>query len=96
MKSFMDESLLSTIDLFMRGRIAMIIGYQSLIHEIEKSGKRAGEEILDDLILTEKIPQDSLGQPRVNIARYKYLALSTKSQNALMAANLLSYIMSDA
>jgi ABC-type glycerol-3-phosphate transport system substrate-binding protein len=96
MRKNMDEWLLSTIDLFMRGRIAMVIGYPSLIREIEKAWKRAWDELLDDLILTERLPQDSLGKNKINIARYRFLALSKKTENPLAWADLLSYIMSDA
>lgn len=91
----MDDNRLSTIDLFMRWRIAMIIGFPSIIREIEKSQKRAGQEALNDIILTERLPQDSLGKNRVNIAKYRYLALSKKSENLDAAADLLAYILSD-
>ena len=77
----MDVGSLTTVDLFMRGRIAMLVGYPSLIREIEKSEKRAGSEALGDLILTEKLPQDSLGKNRSNLARYRYLAVSKKTGN---------------
>lgn len=91
----MDIGSLTTVDLFMRGRIAMLIGYPSLIREIEKSEKRAGTEALGDLILTEKIPQDSLGKNRSNLARYRYLAVSKKTDNPEPSAKLLEYMMSD-
>ncbi len=91
----MDRELLSTIDLFMRGRIAILVWYPSLIREIEKAEKRAWGDALDDLILTEKLPQDSLGKNRTNIARYRYLGVSKKTENAEAAAALLSYTMSD-
>lgn len=91
----MDAWLLSTVDLFMRGRIAIVVGYPSLIRELEKAGKRASEELLDDLILTEKLPQDSLGNNRANIARYKYLGISKKTQNPEASAQILLYLMSD-
>jgi maltose-binding protein MalE len=95
MKNELDTSLLTTVDLFMRGRIALFVGYPSIIREIEKSGKRAESELLDDLILTEKLPQDSLGKNRVNIAKYRYLAISKKTEKAEASARLLSYLMSD-
>ncbi len=92
----MKDSSLTTIDLFIRGRIAMIIGFPSIIRELEKSEKRATKEALDDIILTEKLPQDSLWKNRVNIAKYRYLALSKKSENLDAAVDLLSYVMGDA
>lgn len=91
----MDEKHLSTIDLFMRWRIAMIVGFPSIIREIEKSEKRAGQEVLKDILLTEKLPQDSLGKNRVNIARYRYLAVSKKSENLYAALDLMTYLLSD-
>ncbi len=91
----MDVGSLTTVDLFMRGRIAMLVGYPSLIREIEKSEKRAGSEALGDLILTEKLPQDSLGKNRSNLARYRYLAVSKKTDNPDSWAKLLEYLMSD-
>ena len=59
-KDFMDTEKISTIDLFMRGRIAFVVGYSSLILDIEKAYKRAGTEAVDALILTEKLPIDSI------------------------------------
>jgi hypothetical protein len=40
----METEKLSTLDLFMRGKIAMIVGFPSTMTEIEKSYKRAGNE----------------------------------------------------
>ena len=53
----MDTEKLTTIDLFMRGKIAFVIGYPSLITDIEKAQKRAGAEAVDSLILSEHIPR---------------------------------------
>ena len=91
----MNDGSLTTIDLFIRGKIAMIVWFPSLIREIEKSEKRGWKEVLSDIILTEKLPQDSLWKKRVNIARYRYLALSKKSENLDAAADLLAYLMSE-
>jgi hypothetical protein len=60
----------------------MIIGYPSIIREIEKAEKRAGKELFDSLILTERLP------------RYRYLAISGKSVNPEASASLLEYLMS--
>lgn len=40
-KKSMEDEKLSTIDLFMRGKIAFVVGYPSLVSEIEKAYKRA-------------------------------------------------------
>ena len=91
----MDREKLSTIDLFMRGRIAFVVGYPSLIWEIEKAYKRAWTNAVDALILTDRIPWESLGKEKQNLARYQYLGISKKSPNALAAAKLLEYLMRD-
>jgi hypothetical protein len=76
-----DETGFSTIDSFIRGKIGMVVWFPSTIREIEKAQKRAWPDAVTWLILTEKIPQSSLGKSRLNIARYKYLALSAKTAN---------------
>lgn len=93
MKDEYDETWHSTIDSFMRGKIGMVIGFPSTIREIEKAQKRAWESAVTSLILTERIPQNSLWKSRLNIARYKYLAVSAKSANPKAAADFLSYLM---
>ena len=94
-KDFMDTEKISTIDLFMRGRIVFVVGYPSLMLDIEKAYKRAGNEAVDALILTEKLPIDSIWKASKNLARYSYMSISSKSESPLAAAKLLSYIMQD-
>lgn len=86
---------LSTTDLFMRGKIALFIGFPTQVRELEKAYKRAEGEALDDLILTEKVPLDSLGRNRTNLARYKYLGISKKTTAPEASAKLLEYLMTD-
>lgn len=93
LKDEYDETWYSTIDSFMRGKIGMVIWFPSTIREIEKAQKRAWESAVTSLILTERIPQNSLGKSRLNIARYKYLAVSAKSSNGKAAADFLNYLM---
>ncbi len=95
LKSEMDDKKLTTIDLFMRWRIAFVVWYPSLIHEIEKAQKRAGNDAVDALILTEKLPQDSLSKDHINIARYSYLGISKKTENPIAWAKLLAYLMTE-
>lgn len=91
----MDTNKLTTTDLFMRGRIAFLVGYPSLIHDIEKAKKRAGSEAIDAPIFTDRIPQISLGKTTKNIAKYSYLGISKNSKNPLESAKLLEYLMTD-
>lgn len=95
MKPKMDEGKLTTIDLFMRGKIAFVIGYPSLIEEIEKAQKRAGNEAVDALILSEHIPNISVGETPMNVAHYRYLWISKKAKNPIPAAKLLAYLTTD-
>ena len=91
----LSQDKLSAIDLFIRWRIAMLVWYPSTIREIEKAEKRANGQSLWDLILTERLPEESLGKERLNIARYKYIGVSQKSENPEAAARLIEYVMSD-
>jgi ABC-type glycerol-3-phosphate transport system substrate-binding protein len=93
LKEEYDETGYSTIDSFIRWKIGMIIGFPSTVREIEKAQKRAWEEIVTGLILTERIPQNTVAKSRLNIARYKYLALNAKSTNPKAWADFLSYLM---
>ncbi len=91
-QGYMETEKLSTLDLFMRGKIAMIVGFPSAMTEIEKSYKRAGNEATEWLILTERLPESSLGTSSVNIARYRYLGVSSKSAYQVASAKLLEYL----
>ena len=86
---------LTTVDLFMRGDIAIIFGYPSLIHAIEHAKKRAGSNAVDALILTEKLPQNSLGKTRNYTAKYSYLGLSRQTKNQYLGVAFLQYLLSD-
>lgn len=73
METSLSEDKLTTIDLFMRGKIAFVIGYPTMIKDIEDAKKRAGSEAVNAVILTEKVPQKSLADEAKNIAKYRYL-----------------------
>jgi ABC-type glycerol-3-phosphate transport system substrate-binding protein len=92
-KENFDSSGLSTLDLFIKGRIGMAIGFPSLIRDIEKAQKRAEGDILDDLILTERIPVKSLSETKTNLARYSYFVVSQNTKNPIPSARLLAYLM---
>lgn len=83
----------TTIDLFMRGNIGMIIGYPSLINELVLSQKRVGATTsMTDLVYTARLPQFSQ-QSSANIAKYNYFAISKNSQNTQAATQFLAYLM---
>jgi ABC-type glycerol-3-phosphate transport system substrate-binding protein len=91
----MDQTGLSTVDLFMQGEIGMIIGSPSTIREIEKAEKRAGSDAIDDIILTERLPRKSLWVDPINLARYRYFALRATSTEPQTGADFLSYLLED-
>lgn len=95
LKDEYDSTGYSTIDSFIRGKIGMIVWFPSIIREIEKSEKRAWPDAISSLVLTERLPQDSLSKWRTNIARYRYLAISAKSQNQMAWADFLNYLLQE-
>lgn len=95
METSLSEDKLTTIDLFIRGKIAFVIGYPTMIKDIEDAKKRAGSEAINAIILTEKIPQKSLAGDMKNIAKYRYLWLSKTSQNSLLWAKFLDYLLTE-
>jgi hypothetical protein len=86
------SSKLTTLDAFVRGDIAMIIGYPSLVLDLEKSVKRMGDTAKSSVILTDRIPQTS-GSDRSNIGRYTYLGVSRLTTNPTISTAFLSYLM---
>lgn len=58
-KSGMIKEKMTTLDLFMEGKISMIFWYPSTILELEKSSKRVKESIDNNDILTERIFQSN-------------------------------------
>jgi ABC-type glycerol-3-phosphate transport system substrate-binding protein len=91
----MDREKTTTIDMFMRGEIGMVFGYQSLIEDLEKAQKRAASEAVNDIILTERIPQDSWNGKKKNIARYAYFWISKSSNNGIAGVKFLEYLMTE-
>ncbi len=94
-ESTLSETKLTTIDLFIRGEIAMVIWYPSLVKDIEDAKKRAGNLAINSIVLTERIPQESPSVRSVNLARYSYFWLSKSSQNAKLWAKFLSYLLTE-
>lgn len=91
----MEREKLTTLDLFLQGKIAMIYGYPSLIEELEKSQKRTSMIQKNAVVLTEKIPQPSLWRERVNLAKYSYFALSKWAKNQYTGAKFLEYLATE-
>jgi ABC-type glycerol-3-phosphate transport system substrate-binding protein len=92
-QSTMESDQTTTLDLFMRGDIAMVYGYPSLITELEKSDKRAGTASKAGVILTEKIPSGSSPSNKKNIAKFNFFALSKTTPNPEAGVKFLEYLM---
>ncbi len=90
-KSDLLSKKISTLDMFMRGDIAMIIGYPSLILDLEKSSKRVSSDGKAIVLLTERIPQSS--PSRTNIGRYSYFAISKLTERGDASVKFLEYLM---
>ncbi len=86
------QGKINTLDLFMQWDIAMIIGYPSLVLELEKSSKRAGSSRSDGVILTDRIPQVSI-QDKKNIAKYSYFGISKFTKEWEASVKFLEYLM---
>lgn len=95
--STMKDLNLTTVDMFVRGKIGMVIGYPSLLREIEYSIKRAGSEnvLTAKTLRTSEIPQASLDpKDAINLADYNYFALSKTSPNVQAGYSFLTYLSS--
>ncbi len=91
----MKDLNLTTVDMFVRGKIGMIVGYPSLLKEIEYAIKRAGtENTISTLYLrTSEIPQVSLDAKNdINLGEYNYFALSSLSKNPQAGYSFLAYL----
>ncbi len=95
MQESLSTSRLTTLDMFIRGEIAFVVGYPSMISALEDAKKRAGKDYANMIILTEKIPQNSLGTPRMHIAKYKYFWLSKMSKNSMLWVKFLNYLTTE-
>jgi maltose-binding protein MalE len=93
-KESMDQEKTTTYDMFVRWDISLILGYPSIVWELEKAVKRANGKDVKWLILSERIPQNSPEKPQ-NIARYQYFWLSKLSKNGYAWAKFLEYLMTD-
>lgn len=93
----MERDNLTLIDMFARGKVAAMLGYPSLMREIDYSVKRAAERANLDLSVI-NIPQNSVseGAKAINLARYQYLALSnrTSDEHKAAGADFLAFLAS--
>lgn len=90
-----DATKETTYDAFLRGEIGFIVWFPSVVQELEKSAKRIGSDSAENLILTERVPQDSLSERKKNLARYTYFSLSKESENDMWALKFLEYLTTD-
>jgi hypothetical protein len=91
----MKDLNLTVVDMFVRGKIGMIVGFPSLLREIEYSIKRAGSENVLSIknLRTSEIPQTSLDpKDAINIGEYNYFALSSLSNNIQAGYAFLAYL----
>lgn len=98
-KDEMDSLGFTSVDLFVRWKVWMIIGYPSLIKEIELAIKRSGwnSSLNERFLRSSVLPQISSKWKdekiwATNIINYNYLAVSKISQNKNMAFDFLSYL----
>lgn len=93
LKPEMDQKVLSTTDLFARGKISVIFGYPTLLREIEYSLKRASSESALEKrdLRSAPIPQKQSGK-KVNLARYSYFAVSKFAKESNAAADFVGYL----
>ncbi len=94
-RATLDVSHLTTLDMFIRWKIAFVVGYPGMMSALEDGKKRAGKEYRNTIILTAKIPQDSLGSPRIHIAKYNYFWLSKMSKNSMLWVRFLDYLTTE-
>ena len=95
MEDSLTNSRLTTLDMFVRWEIGMIIGYPSLVLELEKSYKRANGKWAEDInsFRTERLPQFS-ARYKHNLAKFQYFGISKNSQNIDTSMQFLQYLAS--
>ncbi|EKD65869.1 MAG: hypothetical protein ACD_49C00078G0008 [uncultured bacterium (gcode 4)] len=93
----MDSLGLTTVDMFVRWKIWMIIGYPSLVKEIELAIKRTSGtvNINKKFLRTSPLPQISSNKEdnsATNLVNYNYFALSKQTQNLAMGYDFMNYL----
>ncbi|MDD2516538.1 MAG: ABC transporter substrate-binding protein [Candidatus Gracilibacteria bacterium] len=95
LKQEMIKDETNNLDLFAKGKVGMIIGYPSLLKQIELAIKRSGgNNVLNSKNLrTGPIPQNSKDKDQAkNLVNYNYFASSKITKNRDMAENFLQYL----
>lgn len=98
LKDQMDTLNLSTVDMFVRWKVWMVIGFPSLIKEIILAKKRTWGDysIWDKFLRTAPIfqlnSQNSENSEKINFINYNYFALSSYSKNKDMWFKFLNYL----
>lgn len=93
----MDSLGLTTVDMFVRWKIWMVIGYPSLVKEIELAIKRTSGtiNINKKFLRTSPLPQISSDKEKnsaTNLINYNYFALSKDTQNLAMWYDFMNYL----
>jgi len=88
------ESLnLNTVDEFVRGKIGMMIGFPSLLRQVQLSVKRAsGNSFLNEKFLRTAPMLQLTDEKGKNLLRYYYFAVSRLSQNQEMGMKFVKYL----
>ncbi len=97
LKEEMDELNLTTVDMFVRWKIWILIWYPSLLKEIELAVKRASSNLNLDKKTVKSSDIFQLYEPSkdktwINLINYNYFALSKLSKNTEMWYLFLSYL----
>ncbi len=83
-------------DLFMEGKLGAIFGYPSTVRNLELAQKRAGTDATRDIILSATMPQLSNESKKQGyLASYWYFAVSSKTQNPVMAGKFMNYLTTE-
>ena len=92
----MDKFFFADVDLFVREKVGMVIGYPSMITQIEQANKRAGSDHTFSLKLLRSAPIPQIkaddSKDAVNLADYQYFVLSKNSQSPDLGYQFLAYL----
>lgn len=92
LKDDMDRLGITVSDLFARGKVGIVFGFPSYLREIQYAMKRASQEA--DLnkrnLRATVIPMN--GSKKVNLARYRYFAVSKYSPDTMAGFDFLAHL----
>lgn len=89
----MNQKVISTTDLFARGKVSVIFWFPSIVRELEYSIKRAGSDLNLERkdVRSAPVPQPTTGK-KYNLARYNYFAVSKYAPNINAAADFVAFL----